>query len=915
MSAVPRTTADVSMRSTDNIPSYDARIILKSIHDLQSTPQSKRHFYQHSINPNHIFSSPNGRNLVGNRGCEATIIDCMGQPNCYSCVSELLERQVHFTGVTRETPCNSVLGYVKHVDLCPGLIEADTPSFDAFCDVFGACTDFNDNESENAMTSTDDMVEEDDRWNDEVPDGLDCDALTECEWTGIRKSYLGDGNCDHKIKGCYNSKICGYDGGDCCEDTCKSSKPNGEASGSKNQYNLCGHGMPYICVDPKSKYCDRELSEECPERETEKPEKVEEEIICENGLKSYQVTERGTWDGWGNTTIYISMISDTDGNEVEQGTIPSFTGKLKTGIEGVETACLADGCFEVRTSAAQWGNDVSWEVRSTNGAVLAYGGADLTCTFPIGGNMCENVCNGSLDLDSGRKKESEGDDSTFSQEEFDECMSTKCSVQLGVCASDVRHCSPCLNSNKMSYCYTNKNYDNVLTCGMCSCMTGNEEECKRRSESSKKIDPNSLPACTSTDTIDGSKALIEWSQCSGIDSVSALLNDWDENDFGGMDSFEDCAHNYNNEKDHGNKTALQCMQILQDTMNDYTEMDVTEAIIGRLYYDAADICDCSYSSYEKAPDCKNFSRLRTLLHETLDACNALDQIDCPAWEEYAAPCRKNMNEKFGTIDFTDKSQCSYIEGGCGGNIGPFPVFRRFDCGKEISKSAWDFHQDYGNKCAKKGNEGNTSGKNNKEPTDQTKKSRDDNAKGGGDYNIDDYTPAKPYVPPEERGKEGTSNSNNSGYSTDDINNQPYIPPEKRGEGSSKSGIQIAWKSFWGFVWRGLKLCFWIILVTGLFFGIKKMRQDEECGDSFFSYSHRARESTLLASICGCFETIKTKVTRRGPLGNQASTMYQNIPRNFMNTGDTGHPEAEMFMTTSMSGTNPSFQPPAVPGTF
>jgi len=94
-----------------------------------------------------------------------------------------------------------------------------------------------------------------------------------------------------------------------------------------------------------------------------------------------------------------------------------------------------------------------------------------------------------------------------------------------------------------------------------------------------------------------------------------------------------------------------------------------------------------------------------------------------------------------------------------------------------------------------------------------------------------------------------------------------------------------------------------------------MRQDEECGDSFFSYSHRARDSNLLASICGCFETIKTKVTRRGPLGNQESTMYQNIPRNFMNTGDTVHPEAEMFMTTSMSGTNPSFQPPAVPGTF
>ena len=42
---------------------------------------------------------------------------------------------------------------------------------------------------------------------------VNCDALTECDWPGFNPSYLGDGFCD--TSGCYNHKICGFDGGDC----------------------------------------------------------------------------------------------------------------------------------------------------------------------------------------------------------------------------------------------------------------------------------------------------------------------------------------------------------------------------------------------------------------------------------------------------------------------------------------------------------------------------------------------------------------------------------------------------------------------------------------------------------------------------------------------------------------------------
>jgi hypothetical protein len=48
----------------------------------------------------------------------------------------------------------------------------------------------------------------------------------------------GDGFCDYYAP--YNTAACGYDGGDCCEDTCG------------NADFICGEFSPYFCLDPSS---------------------------------------------------------------------------------------------------------------------------------------------------------------------------------------------------------------------------------------------------------------------------------------------------------------------------------------------------------------------------------------------------------------------------------------------------------------------------------------------------------------------------------------------------------------------------------------------------------------------------------------------------------------------------------------
>jgi len=187
--------------------------------------------------------------------------------------------------------------------------------------------------------------------------------------------------------------------------------------------------------------------------------------------------------------------------------------------------------------------------------------------------------------------------------------------------------------------------------------------------------------------------------------VVMTVTNFDNNNFGALDAFEACAREY---KDHGLHTALECTKILFDAMQLKTNTPVNDAVQSlawHLYTNGHNFCECAYDSSLECPICPGFKNFKTLLWESLDACQALDNIDCAAWQEFASPCKDNIINKFSKVDFTREQQCEYVMEGCGGT-GPFPAFRRLDCDGEIPKESWDFYNKYSVGCLEKDVNGN-----------------------------------------------------------------------------------------------------------------------------------------------------------------------------------------------------------------
>jgi hypothetical protein len=191
---------------------------------------------------------------------------------CKDCFLTLNSGGIQWATLAPNTPCIDVVDTLFEQKTCTSL-KKDEANKQLFCNTFDACVVWEDSNSSGGDNSSDS--------NDDAK--LDCDKLTSCSWDGFKPSYLGDGVCHENIPGCYNSKICDYDGGDCCSDTCKD-------KGNDALDHGCGTDG-FFCRDPKSKECIT-----CENGDDDEPPKVPS---CSDDETAYRVLQFDSYgDGW-----------------------------------------------------------------------------------------------------------------------------------------------------------------------------------------------------------------------------------------------------------------------------------------------------------------------------------------------------------------------------------------------------------------------------------------------------------------------------------------------------------------------------------------------------------------------------------------------------------------------------------------
>ena len=329
------------------------------------------------------------------------------------------------------------------------------------------------------------------------------------------------------------------------------------------------------------------------------------------------------------------------------------------------------------------------------------------------------------------------------------------------------------------YCYANDFFNALLDCAICKCTDSVDQAfCDKKLAPSKPVDPSgdgwTQDPCSPAETVKGGNAVLAFGKCTDMEEASMMVTNFDQNNFGMLDKFEACAHSWKNKPNRGGNTALGCLQILLDAKNGNFGNEVPsnapkkaiQALAAHLYDNPHEFCECSSRASVDCPLCPSFMNFKTLLYEAMDACQSLDEIDCDAWKDFFPRCRENLLSSKGSVDFSKPDQCSYVHEGCGG-AGPFPVFRNLDCDKEVSDEAWSFYTKYASYCLN--NNGPAP-----QPTPVAPPTPSPIAPApapGPDAGDDYITPAsptdkKPYVPPEERGKDKKKNQKKKEYSGD-----------------------------------------------------------------------------------------------------------------------------------------------------
>jgi hypothetical protein len=611
--------------------------------------------------------------------CDAAFFDCMGSTACTDCFDQMIENTIDWAGVTQDTQCDTVVAALQKKNICTTLGTGQSTDRTLFCKTFKSCVEF---DAASVYNKTEVI--------------LDCNALDKCDWPGIHKSFIGDGVCqDAYYNTCYNTKVCGYDYGDCCKDTCER---------QKSGFSKCGTDG-YACRDPNSISCDPTLTMLCPASSYKNDDKDRLVPVCSKDESLYRLVMYDSFgDGWEDTTI---TILPTTGASQGQKLTPVYTGGLKSGAEGTEYLCLSLNpmCYQVNVTGGMWGREASWYIKGFNegSPAVASGGGSMNCEFTVAGGSCINTC-------TGTSKHAPGQDPQYRDfKKMVNCIEDKCMLQVTACNADPS-CAKCYAEEIPDYCFSIDSFLAVTDCSMCKCSGVDDSYFCNDKQAPGMIVPTPknggkeaqpIP-CTPAQTLGGGKALIDFSKCmDNYDQTPLMLTDFDSNKFGELDLFEACAHEFRDKDNHGGRKALDCLQILVNAMDPDAKAGQPTAVIKQLatllYTHGQTFCECANQASKDCPLCPSFFNFKTLIYEAIDACASLDNIDCDAWDEFQEPCQANLVQKFGSVNFAQKGQCEYMADKCGGTT-PFPSFRRLDCQVELSADSWNFYLEYAKLC-------------------------------------------------------------------------------------------------------------------------------------------------------------------------------------------------------------------------
>mmetsp|Transcript_4824 Transcript_4824/g.8362 ORF Transcript_4824/g.8362 Transcript_4824/m.8362 type:complete len:897 (-) Transcript_4824:231-2921(-) len=661
---------------------------------------SHRRFHTLSSEANKDFPKASQKEqrqtAASQESCDSAFLNCLPHDKCLECFATMQEEDVDWASVKPDTPCTDVITFLMDNGKCKKL-DNDQAEKDVFCNTFNNCVVWDDPVPDASGKSGGADGDEDAEGDDVA---VDCDSLKTCDWPGIHKGFIGDGICHDAVPGCYNHEICNFDGGDCCEDKCH----------VDSDYTDCGVDG-YACRDPESEKCNPVLSTKCPIPEEDEGDDDSEVPNCGSDEALYRLVQYDSWgDGWDKTAM--SLKDDAD-KEI-------YSGSLEKGSEGTQFICLSTdpACYHVEVNGGIWGNEISWEIKPvTKGAPpIADGGAPQTCDFPVNGDECEKSCDGRPD------KAVQNDPDYQGYLDLLSCLKDKCVIQVGACEAE-ESCKPCMMDDPPAYCFVNQNYNALIDCALCHCAAKDappnqfcsEKESPgaaavpEKKDNANKDKTGVGKQCNADQTLKGSSAVMKFAKCATVDEVSMMVTNFDENHFGALDAFESCAHSYSNDNMHGGNTALDCMRMLSNAKTNPGTEDIPDApveaiksLATHLYDNAENFCSCAADAQKECPQCDSFLHFKTLLYETIDACKALDEIDCDAWSEFyergtQLGCKYNVVEKFDKVDFKNENQCEFVKNGCDG-AGPFPAFRKLDCAGEISKDAWEFYKLYSREC-------------------------------------------------------------------------------------------------------------------------------------------------------------------------------------------------------------------------